>query len=1018
MRQTKKTPTPPTAQERDGLARTYSHTLDGTILSLTGAALKQIALHRRDAVSASRHERRRMAAIVRSDKVQAIVNKAIQRQLDRVERSAPPKKMRICVERQNRRKYKRKHRKVASKSIVPLPAYEAPILDKQGRRGIVMVIDYDGAKRHSFGIAGRRIVYISDPEHCELHPLGWPIFFSNMGADLDEILMGADLLELAQRESRADAKINVNIIIQLPYDVPQDVRAATLKAVAHELFGRHSLPYAASLHRPDPDGDQRNYHGHICGSWRPMTRVAPYSWDIAEDYRADLDGKAYWRHARRRVAEIMTATLERNGTERHYTHLSNAERGLPHKPQKKLDKRKTRAARENEFVADVEANRRTMEANIALEKKLEKQRQQRRERALKRRLAVIARVELARVQPVDLRPVGRGGCARDTMTIAPVPVLQTTTVVSLQAVRTDREPASSVPTITAIAPTALGTIAHLRKVVPVGMESSSRKAIEQVFPGWHDVSKRVRQVTEPGPRTRAEGDVDRIVAVAKPTMQAPRPVGPSATKDAKAKIAPVEPKPLLGSLAAVVRPVEKPGPRVVDLPPVGIPNQTRTTLRPVAATNPSKDYVRIEPVTVRSGRDLSANRINPVSSPILRAPVLTTVRSVGPTAKKTIESVLKPASTPPFVATASARPATAWPRLHPVSAVSSAASPGGPSMTERKAVALPKRQDGAGSTLHPVHAATPPASQPDLRPVAPPGRMTRPKIHSLPPEADTPVIRPIVTKTSDPPTASASLIRPVASAAPEGLDPALAATLRAFGERLTRISASRGQPSDASSAPQETATAMKGETEGGGSLTSPPDGLAREIKAARAFVGRVRNKAIHVGADEDGLILPQPIYWPGNRLTRRGLSDPQVQAELVRMEQRQADYMRHIHPILRETITAELLVKGSPAIIKKLPQEERVRAEAWARTGVWSSLMRMVTDEGEQRSRRDLKRWRKARDKANGSHFASAAKAQAQWTKWPIDLAPGDREALNQDAQRHGANLAAQQAASSQNGIA
>ena len=134
MRQTKKTPTPPTAQERDGLARTYSHTLDGTILSLTAAALKQIAMHRRDAVSASRHERRRMAAILRSDKVQAIVNKAIQRQLDRVERSAPPKNMRICVERQNRRKYKRKHRKVASKSIVPLPAYEAPILDKQGRQ--------------------------------------------------------------------------------------------------------------------------------------------------------------------------------------------------------------------------------------------------------------------------------------------------------------------------------------------------------------------------------------------------------------------------------------------------------------------------------------------------------------------------------------------------------------------------------------------------------------------------------------------------------------------------------------------------------------------------------------------------------------------------------------------------------------------------------------------------------------------------------------------------------------------
>lgn len=206
-----------------------------------------------------------MAAILRDDRLQVRINKVIQRQLDKVERRAPPKKIRIRVDQKNRRKYRRKVRKISSKAIAALPSHEAPIFDKQGRRGIVLVIDYDGAKRHSFGIIGRRIVYMSDPEHCEFDPLKRSLFFSNMGADLDEILMGADLLELTQRESRADAKTNVNVIIQLPHDVPQEARVAILKAVAHELFGRHGLPYTASLHWPDPDGDQRNYHGHICG---------------------------------------------------------------------------------------------------------------------------------------------------------------------------------------------------------------------------------------------------------------------------------------------------------------------------------------------------------------------------------------------------------------------------------------------------------------------------------------------------------------------------------------------------------------------------------------------------------------------------------------------------------------------------------------------------------------------------------------------------------------------------------
>ncbi|MBL4793598.1 MAG: hypothetical protein JKY97_11805 [Citromicrobium sp.] len=194
------------------------------------------------------------------------------------------------------------------------------------------------------------------------------------------------------------------------------------------------------------------------------------------------------------------------------------------------------------------------------------------------------------------------------------------------------------------------------------------------------------------------------------------------------------------------------------------------------------------------------------------------------------------------------------------------------------------------------------------------------------------------------------------------------------------------------------------------------DELAREVQAAQAFIDRVRSHAIHVGTDEHGLVLPMPVYWAENGLTRRGLSDPRVQAELVRMEQRQADYMKHIHPILRETVNATLLAKGHPAIIEKLPEAERAEARAWAATGIWTKLMRWVTEEGERRSRRELRRWRKARDLADGSHFAAAAKAQGQRERWPVDLAPDDRRALSDDARQHGVRLAAQQQAASRQG--
>ena len=1018
MRQTKRTPTPPTAKERDRLARTYSYTLDGTMCSLTRAALKQIAIHRRDANSASRHERRRMAAILRDDKFQARINKAIQRQLDKVERRAPPKKIRIRVEQKNRRKYRRKERKISSKAIAALPSYEAPILDKQGRRGIVMVIDYDGAKRHTFGIIGRRIVYMSDPEHCELDPLRRSLFFSNMGGDLDEILMGADVLELTQRESRVDAKTNVNIIIQLPHDVPQEVRVEILKAVAHELFGRHGLPYAASLHRPDPDGDQRNYHGHICGSWRPMTRKEAYGWEIAQDYRADLDGAEYWRHARRRVAEIMTATLERSGTERHYTHLSNAERGLPHKPQKKLDKRKTRTAREGEFVADVEANRRTIEANIRLEKALEAKREERRQRRLKRRLAAIARVELALVAKLDLRPVTRLESSLGAPMIGLVRAPQTASAPSLGAVESIRVASGSAPAIAALAPAPFDNRVHLSKIAPTALNRPSTKPVAPVFSFAHDLRGQVRPVAEPSPRIQSNAGIKPVAAISPRVAPTIRPVDPPVTTHARVTIEPVTAQPLHEGLAGIVQPVRKLPPATANVRPVGKPGKADVTLRPVDAARVTHDAPRIEPVPGRSDRGVIGTTIRPVIQRILRPPVVAPVCRAKPLAEGTVGPVSRPTGESLVITKVTASITTPGPKLRTIPPALSAVSRK-TSISDVRPVEPPKGQGRTGSALGPVRPVASSARQSALRPVAAARHTGMPKIRTVPP-ANTLATGPIITSVGSPRCGAASAVRPVTQTVLQGLDPALAETMRAFGERLARIAALRsGERKPVASSARDKATAtMADAPQVNGADPQSRDELVGEVQAARVFIDRVRNTGVHVGTDQDGLVLPMPVYWPENGLTRRGLSDPRVQAELVLMEQRQADYMKHIHPILRETVTAKLLADGHPAIIEKLPEAERAEARAWAATGIWPKLMRWVAEEGEQRSRRELRRWRKARDLAEGSQFVAAAKAEAQWERWPVDLAPDDRRVLGEDVRQHRARLAAQQAASRQGGIA
>lgn len=959
MRQTKRTPTPPTAEERDAHARTYSYTLDGTIVSLTRAALKQLAIHRRDALSASRNERRRMAAILRDDRLQARINKAIQRQLDRQEKRSPPRKIRVSVEKQNRRKYNRKQRRVSSKAIVPLPTYESPILDKRGRRGIVMVIDYDGAKRHAFGIIGRRIVYISDPEHCELDPLGRSVFFSNMGADLDEILMGADLLELTQRESRADAKTNVNIIIQLPHDVPQEVRAEILKAVAHELFGRHGLAYAASLHRPDPDGDQRNFHGHICGSWRPMSRTEAYGWEIAQDYRADLDGGAYWRHARRRVAEIMTATLERSGTERHYTHLSNAERGLPHKPQKKLDKRKTRTAREGDFVADVEANRRTIEANLRLERALKAKREERRKRALKRRLSALARVELAVRSPLNLRPVAHVEVGADRASIAPVSGMTDRQLgLSLGRVEApqERSPIASIALVD-VAPIAPQTL-----LGPVVMQSGKWRGTRLVKP--------------------VDG---RIESAPKMTIEAVLPSSGASISQGITAVAPTpSPPPALAPVSTASKPT-------IQLQPVAPLPSPRAPLRP--ANGAADIDIILRPVAAIAP-DLNApgsSRLSPVRPPI-RAPQI-------------LRRAAALSAHPPVIARVAASTVKDWPSLRPVASDSATprslagllplqpVKPASDLETRLRAVGLPGSGPGPG-----------------LRRVEPSRARERAMIRAVSPSRAMPAIEPVSTPVRTGKTGLPLVLKSVGLPREARIDSTLAKTMRTFGERLERIaqelSAKRSQGAPTSQLPGKKEAVPAARNPAGDASAA----LRGEIDTARAFVARVKDKAIHVGIDEDGLVLPQPIYWRGNRLTRRGLSDPAVQAELVRMEQRQADYMRHIHQVLRETLTDKQLRNGTKAILDALPEKEREQARAWATTGIWPKLLLRVTAENERRSRRDLGRWRAARNKADGSQFALAAEAARQLERWPLDLSADGRKALEQDASQHLARLAMQQA--------
>ncbi len=239
-----------------------------------------------------------------------------------------------------------------------LPAYRRPIIDKLGRRGIVLTFEYDGAARNSFGVFRRRVEYGFQSDEVQRDASGTPFFVSNMGKSALEICEASDALEGVMRAERANAKLSVNVVLQFPHDSTVEQQLEITRRFCSEVFGSHDLAHVAVLHKPDPAGDQRNFHAHITFAFRQIVRTGDYQWAIGANLRTDLDSPDQLFEYRKIAAEVMTTVMRKAGHNRIYTHFSNAERGLAVIPQKKLTKAQSNQVRRGVYVGANEYNAR------------------------------------------------------------------------------------------------------------------------------------------------------------------------------------------------------------------------------------------------------------------------------------------------------------------------------------------------------------------------------------------------------------------------------------------------------------------------------------------------------------------------------------------------------------------------------------------------------------------------------------------------------------------------------------
>lgn len=167
---------------------------------------------------------------------------------------------------------------------------------------------------------------------------------NTMGDDIEEAKACAAALEELAGMSRTNAGVYKHVIIALPHQLTPEQRVALLQDIARPAI-QMGLPLFAGLHKPNPDGDDRNFHAHLIVSLRPMTRHGPYDWSFSPSKLTWLDTPEGLLIQRRIVASAINSALARAGHDVRWTAKSREDRGLPSPGNNKKGQEKTRAER-------------------------------------------------------------------------------------------------------------------------------------------------------------------------------------------------------------------------------------------------------------------------------------------------------------------------------------------------------------------------------------------------------------------------------------------------------------------------------------------------------------------------------------------------------------------------------------------------------------------------------------------------------------------------------------------------
>lgn len=134
-------------------------------------------------------------------------------------------------------------------------------------------------------------------------------------------------------ETRKNARTGREMIVSLPHELDENQRLELVRDFSNHLVERYGVAVQSALHKPDRNGDQRNFHAHILMTNRRVdaSGFGAYTAQVYDDFKK---GPLEILAVREHLANLTNSHLERAGISERVDHrtledqaLDAAERG-------------------------------------------------------------------------------------------------------------------------------------------------------------------------------------------------------------------------------------------------------------------------------------------------------------------------------------------------------------------------------------------------------------------------------------------------------------------------------------------------------------------------------------------------------------------------------------------------------------------------------------------------------------------------------------------------------------------